>query len=239
MKMDTPLMLEGAPTHSAAAQQAVGVDDNPTAAVIAPESRTGTGADRIAPVWAGQVRAFSTTSHFLASGLMPDIVVWTASGCRFAEIQASIRSLSCFRLLIIFDRLSRDEAINLMRSGVLGLVPVTATPRTLQAALSLVADGQGYAPPTLLVPIQISAVSEAELDTPFSAREAEVAPLIAAGFTNKEIARQLGLQEVTIKVYASGVFRKLGVSNRTAATAKLLAQGVGLGKPMVGRPEEG
>jgi len=103
--------------------------------------------------------------------------------------------------------MSRDDAINLMRSGVLGLVPMTSSSDTFRAALSLVTEGQGYAPPSLLVPMSTGGGSEAELDTPFSTREAEVAPLIAAGYTNKEIARQLGLQEVTIKVYASGVFR--------------------------------
>jgi DNA-binding NarL/FixJ family response regulator len=41
--------------------------------------------------------------------------------------------------------------------------------------------------------------------------------VLVEGHPNKEIARQLGLQEVTVKVHLKGVFRKLGATNRTQA----------------------
>ena len=37
------------------------------------------------------------------------------------------------------------------------------------------------------------------------------------GASNKEIARELGLQEVTVKLHVRGVCRKLGAKNRTQA----------------------
>ena len=43
---------------------------------------------------------------------------------------------------------------------------------------------------------------------------------LAKGWSNKEIARALDLQEVTIKLHVRGVFRKLEVRNRTQAARK-------------------
>lgn len=50
-------------------------------------------------------------------------------------------------------------------------------------------------------------------------REREVLHHLMNGLSNKAIARLLYLQEVTVKAHLRQVFRKLGVANRTQATA--------------------
>ncbi|MBR9765018.1 MAG: response regulator transcription factor [Rhodobacteraceae bacterium] len=50
-----------------------------------------------------------------------------------------------------------------------------------------------------------------------STRECEVLRGLAAGLSNKEIARQLDLQEVTVKLHMQRLSRKLGARNRTHA----------------------
>jgi ATP/maltotriose-dependent transcriptional regulator MalT len=57
-------------------------------------------------------------------------------------------------------------------------------------------------------------------------REHEALCLIARGLRNKEIARELGLSEATVKYHVAHVFEKLGVSGRTEALLK--AQKLGL-----------
>jgi ATP/maltotriose-dependent transcriptional regulator MalT len=52
-----------------------------------------------------------------------------------------------------------------------------------------------------------------------SARELEVLRLVAAGKSNREIARDLFLSEKTIARHLSNIFGKLGVTSRAAATA--------------------
>lgn len=52
-----------------------------------------------------------------------------------------------------------------------------------------------------------------------SAREVEVLRLVAAGDTNRQIARELYLSEKTVQRHLSNIFGKLGVSTRSAATA--------------------
>ena len=50
-------------------------------------------------------------------------------------------------------------------------------------------------------------------------RECEVLTLVAAGKTNRQIARRLGISEHTVARHLSNIFNKLGVPSRTAASA--------------------
>lgn len=60
-------------------------------------------------------------------------------------------------------------------------------------------------------------------------RERDLLKLLARGMSNKEIAVQLTLTEMTVKGYVSDVLMKLGVSDRTQAA--LMAVRFGLVKP--------
>jgi DNA-binding NarL/FixJ family response regulator len=47
----------------------------------------------------------------------------------------------------------------------------------------------------------------------------DVLELVAQGFSNEEIAAQLGLRPNTVKFHISEIFRRLGVRNRIEAIA--------------------
>ena len=55
-----------------------------------------------------------------------------------------------------------------------------------------------------------------------TSRESEVAALIIAGESNRDIAYALGVSEGTVKVHLRNMFAKLGVHNRTSMAAFLL-----------------
>ena len=58
-------------------------------------------------------------------------------------------------------------------------------------------------------------VSESEdILAALTKRELEVARLVANGSSNKEIARQLGITERTVKAHVGAVFQKLNVRDR-------------------------
>jgi len=61
---------------------------------------------------------------------------------------------------------------------------------------------------------------EQPLVEPLTERELDVLRLLVKGFTNAEIADELVLAKGTVKWYASQIYRKLGVSNRTQAAAQ-------------------
>jgi len=60
-----------------------------------------------------------------------------------------------------------------------------------------------------------------------SAREAEILRLVAEGLTNRAIAKQLVISEHTVVRHVANIFAKIGVDNRTAATAWARLAGVG------------
>jgi DNA-binding NarL/FixJ family response regulator len=68
---------------------------------------------------------------------------------------------------------------------------------------------------------------EDEATSSLTTREREVLDLLTKGMSNKEIARQLELQEVTIKLHVRGICRKLGAKNRTQAALRAVAIGAG------------
>jgi DNA-binding NarL/FixJ family response regulator len=52
-----------------------------------------------------------------------------------------------------------------------------------------------------------------------SDREVEVLRLVAGGLSNRDIATNLVISEHTVRRHLSNIFRKIGVTSRSAATA--------------------
>ena len=59
-------------------------------------------------------------------------------------------------------------------------------------------------------------------ETPLSARETEIAALLAEGKTNGEIAELLFISQKTVETHLSNIFRKMHVSNRVQLVRALL-----------------
>ena len=60
-------------------------------------------------------------------------------------------------------------------------------------------------------------------------RQAEIMELVAAGFSDKEIAKQLGISHRTVRTHLEKYFRKHGQNRRTAAVAFWVGQRTQLG----------
>jgi ATP/maltotriose-dependent transcriptional regulator MalT len=65
-----------------------------------------------------------------------------------------------------------------------------------------------------------------------SEREKEVARLACSGLRNKEIARELGISDTTVKLHLHHIYEKLGIATRrqlgAILTASALIRGTGL-----------
>lgn len=73
---------------------------------------------------------------------------------------------------------------------------------------------------------QPSTFESAELPDQLTPRECEILRLIAAGFSNREIAEASGTAEGTVRNQTSSVLSKLGVRDRTRAVLRALELGV-------------
>jgi DNA-binding CsgD family transcriptional regulator len=57
-------------------------------------------------------------------------------------------------------------------------------------------------------------------------RQNDLLHLVAAGHTNSQIARRLGISEGTVRTHLENIYAKLGVSSRTAAVTRVFADRV-------------
>lgn len=105
------------------------------------------------------------------------------------------------------SRANVEEAIG---SGAAGFIPKTMSSHSLANAVRFMASGEIYAPYNFM-----KAGEDALGD--LSMRETEVLKGICEGKSNKEIARDLDLQEPTIKLHVKTLCRKLNAKNRTHA----------------------
>jgi DNA-binding CsgD family transcriptional regulator len=69
-------------------------------------------------------------------------------------------------------------------------------------------------------------------------RQNELLRLVAAGRTNSQIARQLGISEATVRTHLEHIYGKLGVSSRTAAVTRAFPDRMAQDPPPAARPAD-
>ena len=116
-------------------------------------------------------------------------------------------------LAVISGAASAAEVRRSLELGARGFLPKTLPPKALAAAVQVIASGGTYVPTDYARP---QAPKQPALGG-LTPRETEVLALLAAGKSNKEIGRELTLQEITVKLHVRNIFRKLKVRNRVEA----------------------
>lgn len=130
--------------------------------------------------------------------------------------------------LVIFSGVAqRDVALRALQMGARGFLNKSMPAKSLLRALRFMAEGERFVPVDLFLdvpPAQPGAAAPADLT--LTDREQDVLKALCRGFTNKEIARHLGLKEPTVKLHVKTLYRRLGATNRTQAA--MLASNYGL-----------
>ncbi len=99
--------------------------------------------------------------------------------------------------------------------GAAGFLPKTVSGKSLINAIKFMSMGEQYAPIAFMT--QEESVSAHPLKDLLTDREMQVLECLTRGLANKEIAREVSLQEVTIKLHVKNLCRKLDAKNRTHA----------------------
>jgi len=139
---------------------------------------------------------------------------------------APVAVLSMFR--------DRDTVTEAIRHGAMGFIPKSSSRETIINALRLVLAGSVYLPPdavgdaakdeTTMTVLSGQGHSVAELG--LTERQGQVLALVMKGKSNKEICRELGLAERTVKAHLTAVLNALKVTSRTQAVIAAVKLGL-------------
>ena len=150
--------------------------------------------------------------------------------CDGVEATRRIRASHPQTQVVVLTTYSDDESIiGALQAGALGYLTKDATRAEIGRAVLAAAAGQAVLDPEVQQRLLSAAVrapaapsagrtaDPADADTDLTPRESEVLRLIAAGKSNREIARALYVSEATVKTHVNRIFAKTGSRDRTQA----------------------
>jgi two-component system nitrate/nitrite response regulator NarL len=146
----------------------------------------------------------------------------TSDQMNACDVVRQFRSVSPpVQVILMLEEPNAEIVIEAFRAGARGIFPRSTSVRVLKKCIVAVHHGQiwagneelNYLLGALTEPrhFRLADARGAEL---LSKREADVVRCVAGGFKNREIAKELGLSENTVKNYLFRIFDKLGISNR-------------------------
>ncbi|MFF2611982.1 response regulator [Kitasatospora sp. NPDC058046] len=143
-----------------------------------------------------------------------------------------------------------DYILRALSGGANGFLIKSGEPEELLAGVHAVAGGAAYLSPKVAARVvaHLAATGAGgpadrragarEQVAALTARERDVLTLIAAGLSNGQIARRLGVVEGTVKAHVSSILARLGVANRAAAAVLAHEAGLTLGATCAGGPRD-
>jgi DNA-binding NarL/FixJ family response regulator len=169
----------------------------------------------------------------LARKLQPDVVLMdllmpVMDG--ITAIGAIRREMPEVEVIALTSVLEDASVVGAVKAGAIGYLLKDTQSDELRRTIKAAAQGQ----------VQLSAQAAARLmrevrtpDSPetLTDRETEVLRLLAAGYANKEIARELVIGEKTVKTHVSNILAKLGLQSRTQAALYAVRIGLVSGPP--------
>ena len=141
------------------------------------------------------------------------------------QVQVVRRHLPDAALIVLSDTPSDDEGMQAFSAGARGYCNSHASEAVLRQVFSVVSQGGLWIGESLMERLLVGITRMPVPGTDASAakngwheklteREWDVARAIAAGASNKEVARQLGITERTVKAHVGVIFTKLEVQDR-------------------------
>lgn len=157
----------------------------------------------------------------------------------FSGLEQLREALPSAAIVIVSAINDSDRIREALERGARGYVLKTINDAALKHALSLVMSGETYVPAELLQERALKGVGgtigKGGAENPLAHltdRQRDVLGLLMTGQSNKEIARDLGLLESTVKAHIKVILNKLSVANRTQAAMVASALGWHPARPL-------
>jgi NarL family two-component system response regulator LiaR len=133
------------------------------------------------------------------------------------------------RVLVLTSFVADDKVFPAIKAGALGYVLKDTGPDDLVRAIRQVHRGEPTLEPEIARKVLFELAQPAKqppTPDPLTGRESEVLRLIAQGKSNREIAEDLVLAEMTVRTHVSNILGKLHLANRTQAALYALKEGL-------------
>ncbi|MGB2694068.1 MAG: response regulator transcription factor [Dehalococcoidia bacterium] len=155
------------------------------------------------------------------AALAPDVVLMDLVMPKRDGVEAtkSILALRPDAKVIVLTSFTDDErVIAAVRAGAAGYLLKDVAPSELSDGIRAVFSGQGLLHPSVAGKVmrEVAAGRRAPHDS-LTERERDVLQRLARGMSNKEIGRELGVAEKTVKTHVSSILQKLDLADRTQA----------------------
>ena len=171
----------------------------------------------------------------LAAELTPDVVLMDLNlpdGTGIDATRAILAATPATRVLVMTMSADDDAVVGSMRAGARGYVVKGAGRADVLHAVRTVATGGAVFSPAVADRLggffgSLGALPGRTAFPELTEREREVLDLVARGYDNRRIARELVLSDKTVRNHVSNVMTKLDVTDRAAAVVR--ARNAGLG----------
>lgn len=124
--------------------------------------------------------------------------------------------------------IEEDKVHGALQAGATGYLLKDAAATEVAAAIRAAYNGEVHLDPAVARRLTESLRAPARTAPiePLTPREREVLGLVAQGKANKEIARELGIGERTVRTHISSILGKLGLASRTQAALYAVREGL-------------
>lgn len=124
--------------------------------------------------------------------------------------------------------IEEEKVHGALQAGATGYLLKDAAAREVAAAIRAAHNGEMHLHPAVARRLteSLRTPKPEEPVEPLTERERDVLALVAEGRANKEIARQLGIGERTVRTHVSSILAKLGLASRTQAALYAVREGL-------------
>ena len=167
-----------------------------------------------------------------AAELCPDVILMDLVMPTMDGIEATRRITAeqpNVRILVLTSFAADDKVFPAIKAGALGYILKDSGPAELVQAIHQVYLGQPSLEPSIALKMLQELSSPGQrppTPEPLSEREMEVLRLLAQGKSNREIADQLVIAELTVRTHVSNLLGKLHLASRTQAALYALKEGL-------------
>jgi len=167
-----------------------------------------------------------------AQALRPDVILMDLMMPKMDGIEATRQITSKqpnVHILVLTSFAADEKVFPAIKAGALGYLLKDSDPADLIRALRQVHRGEPSLEPSIArkVLFELShPTKKTPTADPLTERELEVLRLVAQGLSNRDIAEQLVVSEMTVRTHVSSILSKLHLASRTQAALYALREGI-------------